>query len=49
VNGPFRYIVPGIRIDHVYLNRQLGATSCETGVGRGSDHRPVVVDVGFRP
>ena len=48
VNGPFRYILPGIRIDHVYLSHHLGATDCKTGVGRGSDHRPVVVDVTFR-
>jgi endonuclease/exonuclease/phosphatase (EEP) superfamily protein YafD len=45
----FRYLMPGIRIDHVYLGPQLTATSCETGEGRGSDHRPVVVDVAFRP
>jgi endonuclease/exonuclease/phosphatase (EEP) superfamily protein YafD len=44
----FRYLMPGIRIDHVYLGRQLTATTCETGEGRGSDHRPVVVDVAFR-
>lgn len=43
----FRYL-PGIRIDHVYLGPQLTATNCETGEGRGSDHRPVVVDVAFR-
>ena len=45
VNGVLRYLVPGIRIDHVYLGPGLAAASCETGVGRGSDHRPVVVDV----
>jgi endonuclease/exonuclease/phosphatase (EEP) superfamily protein YafD len=44
----FRYLMPGIRIDDVYLGPQLTATSCETGEGRGSDHRPVVVDVAFR-
>jgi endonuclease/exonuclease/phosphatase (EEP) superfamily protein YafD len=49
VNSVFRYL-PGIRIDHVFLSgQQLTATRCETGVGRGSDHRPVVVDVSFRP
>jgi endonuclease/exonuclease/phosphatase (EEP) superfamily protein YafD len=45
VNGIFRYITPGIRIDHVYLSPSLRAIRCETGVGEGSDHRPVVVDV----
>ena len=44
VNGVLRYI-PGIRIDHIYLSPGLWATRCETGVGRGSDHRPVVVDL----
>lgn len=48
VNSVFRYIMPGIRIDHVYLSPDLTATRCETGEGRGSDHRPVVVDVAFR-
>ena len=48
VNSVFRYIMPGIRIDHVYLSPDLTATRCETGVGRGSDHRPVLVDVAFR-
>ena len=48
VNSVFRYLMPGIRIDHVYLSPDLTATRCETGVGRGSDHRPVVVDVAFR-
>jgi endonuclease/exonuclease/phosphatase (EEP) superfamily protein YafD len=44
----FRYLMPGIRIDHVYLGPQLTATTCEAGEGRGSDHRPVVVDVAFK-
>ena len=49
VNSVFRYVMPGIRIDHVYLSPDLTATRCETGEGRGSDHRPVVVDLAFRP
>lgn len=49
VNSVFRYLIPGIRIDHVYLGPQLTATRCVTGVGRGSDHRPVVVDLALRP
>jgi len=44
VNGVMRYIVPGIRIDHVYLGPGLHAIDCRTGTGRGSDHRPVTVD-----
>ncbi len=42
----FRYI-PGLRIDHVFLSRELTSTSSRTGVGRGSDHRPVVAEIGF--
>lgn len=43
VSGPLRY-VPGLRLDHVYL-RGLHATDARTGVGHGSDHRPVIADV----
>lgn len=43
VVGPLRY-VPGLRLDHVYL-RGLRAASARTGVGRGSDHRPLIADV----
>jgi endonuclease/exonuclease/phosphatase (EEP) superfamily protein YafD len=44
VNSIFRY-VPGLRMDHVYAGNGLAATRCQTGEGRGSDHRPVVVDL----
>jgi endonuclease/exonuclease/phosphatase (EEP) superfamily protein YafD len=44
VNAVFRYL-PGLRFDHVYLGRGLTAVRHEVGVGEGSDHRPVVVDV----
>jgi vancomycin resistance protein VanJ len=47
VNSVFRYLMPGVRIDHVYLAPQLTATRCVTGEGRGSDHRPVVVEAAF--
>jgi endonuclease/exonuclease/phosphatase (EEP) superfamily protein YafD len=49
VNGVFRYITPGVRIDHIYLSPDLTATTCKAGVGRGSDHRPVVADLALRP
>ena len=49
VNGVFRYIVPGVRIDHIYFSPEITATACEVGVGRGSDHRPVVADLALRP
>ena len=46
VNTFFRYL-PGLRLDHVYVGNGLAAVRCETGVGRGSDHRPVIADVAF--
>jgi endonuclease/exonuclease/phosphatase (EEP) superfamily protein YafD len=44
VNSVFRYL-PGLRLDHVYMGPGLTAVRCERGVGEGSDHRPVIVDV----
>ena len=44
VNSFFRYL-PGLRLDHVFVGPGLTAVRCETGTGRGSDHRPVIVDV----
>jgi endonuclease/exonuclease/phosphatase (EEP) superfamily protein YafD len=44
VNSFFRYL-PGIRLDHVYVGPGLTAVRTEIGVGRGSDHRPIVADV----
>ncbi len=46
VLGFFRY-VPGVRIDHVFLSQELTSTSSRTGIGRGSDHRPVIAEIGF--
>ena len=45
VDGPFRY-VPGVRIDHVYLSPGLTCASSRTGIGQGSDHRPIVARIG---
>jgi vancomycin resistance protein VanJ len=42
--GPLRW-APGLRIDHIYVRDGLRATSAWTGVGSGSDHRPVVVEL----
>jgi len=44
MTGLFRF-VPGIRIDHVYVGRALTPLRCHVGRGRGSDHRPIIVDV----
>jgi endonuclease/exonuclease/phosphatase (EEP) superfamily protein YafD len=46
VNSFFRWI-PGLRLDHIYINRGLTCTECRTGTGRGSDHRPVIAELGF--
>lgn len=39
--------VPGIRIDHIYLSRGLSAATSREGIGMGSDHRPVIADIGL--
>lgn len=41
--------LPDIGIDHVYMSSVLTPIKCRTGIGRGSDHRPVVVDMLVRP
>jgi endonuclease/exonuclease/phosphatase (EEP) superfamily protein YafD len=46
VNSFLRY-VPGLRMDHVYTGNGLAAVACETGEGRGSDHRPVIAAVAW--
>lgn len=44
MTGLFRF-APGIRIDHVYVGRDLTVQRCHVGQGRGSDHRPIIVDI----
>ena len=44
--GLVRY-VPGVRIDHVFLSQELTSRRSTVGRGGGSDHRPIVVEVGF--
>jgi endonuclease/exonuclease/phosphatase (EEP) superfamily protein YafD len=44
VNSFFRYL-PGLQFDHVYVGPGLTAVRSAVGVGRGSDHRPVIADV----
>ena len=46
VNSFFRYL-PGLRLEHIYVGPGLTVVKCKTGIGRGSDHRPVVADVTF--
>jgi len=45
-NGMFP--VPPIRLDHVFVSRDLGVLATRVGTGAGSDHRPVVADVARR-
>lgn len=45
-NGVFP--LPPIRLDHVYVSPSLTVTDAVLGTGTGSDHRPVVVEVGLR-
>lgn len=48
VDGVRRYLVhPGVRVDHVYLSRELVSTRCRTGQGLGSDHRPIFVEIAW--
>jgi endonuclease/exonuclease/phosphatase (EEP) superfamily protein YafD len=46
VNSFLRYL-PGFRLDHIYLGNGLTCSDCQTGIGRGSDHRPVIAKIGF--
>lgn len=46
VHSMFRWI-PSLRLDHIYLSGGLTCAECRTGVGQGSDHRPVLAKVGF--
>jgi endonuclease/exonuclease/phosphatase (EEP) superfamily protein YafD len=39
--------VPGVRIDHIYLGGTMTCRSVRTGTGTGSDHRPLIADLGF--
>ena len=43
-----RYLVPPIRIDHIFLSKNLTATWIRLGRGAGSDHHPLVAEIGRR-
>jgi endonuclease/exonuclease/phosphatase (EEP) superfamily protein YafD len=47
VNAFFRWI-PGLRFDPLYLGGGLTCADCRTGIGEGSDHRPLLARIGFR-
>ena len=44
-----RVVPPVARIDHVMTTGRLAVIRIATGVGRGSDHRPLVADVAVVP
>ena len=41
-------LLPGLRLDHVYVSRDLTVTRVRTGNDSESDHRPVTADVALR-
>lgn len=45
-NGMLRMLP--IRIDHVFVSNELRCISVREGIGAGSDHRPVIVDLALR-
>lgn len=40
-----RAVPPLVRIDHVLVSRQLAVVGIGEGIGRGSDHRPLIADL----
>lgn len=44
---PMLYRLPGIQIDHILIQRPLTAKWHKVGHDTGSDHRPVVAEIGF--
>ena len=40
--------LPGIRIDHVFVSADLTSPSSHVGQRVGSDHRPVIAEIGLR-
>ena len=43
----WRLHVPGLRLDHIYVGGAFTVTESRTGVGDGSDHRPVHATIGW--
>jgi endonuclease/exonuclease/phosphatase (EEP) superfamily protein YafD len=41
--------LPPIRLDQVFVRGGLVCLAIREGAGEGSDHRPVIVDLGFEP
>jgi endonuclease/exonuclease/phosphatase (EEP) superfamily protein YafD len=47
-NNSFLRLLPGLRLDHVYVSEEIAVVDVRIGEGRGSDHRPVVADLAKR-
>lgn len=46
-NSVLRYL-PGLRLDHLYVSKEIAVVDVRIGDGRGSDHRPVIADLAIR-
>jgi endonuclease/exonuclease/phosphatase family metal-dependent hydrolase len=44
-----KLLPPLVRPDHVLVSPEIAVTGYRLGDGRGSDHRPVVVDLAIPP
>ena len=44
---PWLNRLPGVRIDQMLISRELTATAHHVGGDTGSDHRPIIAEVGF--
>jgi len=46
--NPWLGWIPGLRLDHLYLSPALTSPRSDLAAPTGSDHRPVVAEIGFR-
>jgi endonuclease/exonuclease/phosphatase (EEP) superfamily protein YafD len=44
-----RFLPPAVRIDHILYSSGITSTQYRSGVGRGSDHRPIIADLAVSP
>jgi endonuclease/exonuclease/phosphatase (EEP) superfamily protein YafD len=42
------WVIPYLRIDHVLVSPQMTVTGYRMGIGHGSDHHPLIVEVALR-
>lgn len=43
------WMVPPIRIDQAFISPDVECVAIQEGLGKGSDHRPLIVDIRLRP